>query len=70
MSLDKLFEPESIFMICGGSGKVRKDPTASYNEITEEIKQNSLRPGFLLLFLPIRCDNLKGASIEDPLQLG
>ena len=53
-------------------GRVRKDPTASDDEITEDIKQNSLRPGRVLALLPVRCDNLEGTSIEHlrQLQLG
>jgi hypothetical protein len=62
-------KPWSISTIYGGSGEVGKDSTASDNEITVEIKQNSLRPGRILAPFPVRY-NLKGTSIEDPCHLG
>jgi hypothetical protein len=37
--------------------------------MTEEIKQNSLRPGRLLALLSVKYDNLKGTSIENLCQL-
>ena len=40
------------------------------HQITEEIEQNSLRPGRILALSPVGCDNLEGTSIEDLLQLG
>jgi hypothetical protein len=47
-------------------GKIRESPTASDpdNEITEEIKQNSLRPDRILAILAVRCYSLKGTSID------
>jgi hypothetical protein len=54
----------------GGSGKVRKDLTASDNEITEEVKQNSLRPSQILALLLVRCGNFKETSIEGPRRFG
>jgi len=50
--------------------EVGKDATALNNEITEEIKQNSLRPGRVLALLPIGFDNVKSTSMERLLQLG
>src|SRR5258708_40005934 len=51
-------------------GFVGKDATALNNEITEEIKQNSLRPGRVLALLPVGLDNIKSTSIKGLLQLG
>ena len=49
--------------------KVRKDPTASDNEIIE-IKLNSLRPGRILALLPVNVITTKAPVLEGPRQLG
>ena len=51
-------------------GKARRDPAAFNNEIAQDINKNSLRPGRILTLLPVRCDNIESASIENRLLLG
>ena len=50
-------------------GEVGKDAAALDYDITEKFKQNSLRPGRILILLPIGFDNVESTSIKH-LQIG